>query len=450
MYISIFGLFFLLSILLVFNFKSIKTKSLLKILGLLLLFSFTFTFSPYIWHINFSSLDYWKCCICVLILISFFVIVNIIEEKTFDIYLLSLLVLIGSLIIVTCDHLLIIYLGLELQTFSFFILISKNRVSMRGSEAGLKYFILGALSSGFYLLGLCFIFLSGVSLNIKELIIISNQIFVVIGLLLIILSFTFKLALVPLHFWIPDIYEGSSWDVISLLSTLPKISVLSIIMQLIFNSSILLTCSLLSIIIGTLGALNQSKFKRLLAYSGISHMGFVVLGYNLLAIEGYEVGFIYLSIYILTMLSVFLMIINSPWNKDYYIIELSGLQYTNKILALTWLFIILSIAGIPPLSGFISKWFILWNLISNNYLISSLIGILFSAIGAAYYLRIVKITYFQKQSSYLVWSKVLKYENSNNELHYSLLGLGLFFTVVLIFNANPLIGLVNFVFLYFY
>lgn len=451
MNINIIGLSLLSLIFVIFSYELIKTKNYFKIFGLIMLSSVIPFFISFSYgHVNIFSLTYWKLFIVVLIIISFFVILNIIEERTFDIYLLISLVLLGSLIIVICDHLLIIYLGLELQTFSFFILISKNRSSIKSSEAGLKYFILGALSSGLYLLGLSLFFLSGVSLSISEVLFMSSDILIIIGSILILLSFAFKLALFPLHFWIPDIYEGSSWDIISLISTLPKISILTILIQLSVNLNLLLFCSLISIVIGTLGALNQSKLKRLLAYSGISHMGFIVLGLNLLFIEGYEISYVYITIYIITMLSIFLMVINSPWKKDYYIIELSGLQYINRMLSLTWLIIFLSIAGIPPLSGFLSKWFILWNIINYDYLISGLIGIIFSAIGAGYYLRVVKINYFQKQASYLTWNKILKSKKQYNETQIFILGIGVFFTILLIINPTPLISIINFIFFYYY
>ena len=411
-----------------------------------LLVMFFFCFSS-LW-LDMFSLPYWKLFLVSLILICFFFISVILEEKTFDVYLLLLLVLLGSVLIVLCDHLLIIYLGIELQTFSFFILISKNRSSIKGSEAGLKYFILGALSSGLYLLGLCLFFLSGLSLNLSEVFLFSSDILVIIGSMLVLLSLSFKLALFPLHFWIPDIYEGSSWDVIGFLSTLPKISIISILMQIIINSNLLLFCSLLSITIGTLGALNQSKLKRLLAYSGISHMGFIILGYSLLCSEGNEISYLYITIYMLTMVSLFILIINSKLGRDYYIIEIGGLQYINKLLAVTWLIIFLSIAGIPPLSGFMSKWFILWSTINYDYLFCSLVGILFSAIGAGYYLRIVKIMYFQKKSSYLAWNKILSKKESitGSDVQYILLGFGIFFSLLVILNPSPLVLGVNFVF----
>lgn len=387
-------------------------------------------------------------------LFLFIIISNLIKNINFDIYLLFFLVLIGSLVIISSDHLLIIYLGLELQTFSLFILISKNKGSVKSSEAGLKYFILGAISSGLYLLGLCLFFISNTSLNIKDLIILNNDIITSIGFSLVLLSFSFKLGLSPLHFWLPDIYEGSSWDVISILSTIPKISVLSIFIQIIIKVDLIFFFCLLSVIIGTLGALNQTKLKRLLAYSSISHMGFLVLGFSMINSTGYEVSFIYLFIYIFTIISIFILIINTSLLKEYYIVELSGLQYINKTISLSWLIIIFSIAGIPPLSGFISKWFVLWNIIGFDYIFSSLILILFSIIGAVYYLRVIKIIYFQKQSSYISWVKILNKKNLpykfNGNLNITFLGLGIFFSVLLIINPNPLISFINLLILYFY
>jgi len=401
-------------------------------------------------HNNIIFMENWKIFLVFLVFLLFLIILTLMIEDNFDVYLLYLLVLIGSLIIICCDHLLIIYLGLELQTFSLFVLIAKNKSSIKGSEAGLKYFILGAISSGLYLLGLCFLFLFGISLNLKLLMINLDNSLVILSLTLILLSFGFKLGLSPFHFWLPDIYEGSSWDVISLISSIPKLSVLSIFIQIIINSNLILFVSLISIIIGTLGALNQTKLKRLLAYSSISHMGFIVLGYSLLNLIGYEISFIYLFIYMITSISLFIIILKTPLLKDYYIIELSGLQYINKTLSLTWLIIFLSIAGIPPLSGFISKWFILWNTITSNFIFSSIIIILFSMIGAAYYLRVVKILYFQKQASYLTWTKVLNYKHKKENYNSFFLGWVIFFSIFFILNPDPFLVYINYILFYFF
>ena len=398
-------------------------------------------FNPMIWHINFSSYDTWKLLIISVIFISVISIFLLIKDYRFEIICLNLMVLLGSLIIITCDHLLVIYLGLELQTFSLFILISKNKTSIKGSEAGLKYFILGALSSGLYLLGVCFIFSSSLTLSLKDLYFISSfDLFSIkIGSILIILSLFFKLALFPLHFWIPDIYEGSSWEVLGLISTIPKISVLILILQLNNFSDLLLISSLLSIVIGTFGALNQTKLKRLLAYSGISHMGFILLGVSLISNQGYEISFVYLSVYLIIIISFFYLTLITILGKNSYIIELANINNVNKLLALTWAILFLSIAGIPPLSGFISKWFILWFILSNNYIISSLIAILFSAIAAGYYLRIVKIIYFQNKSSYITWNYILNNKKIGYSSHLYVLGFYLYIVLFLIINPNPIV-----------
>jgi len=336
-------------------------------------------------------------------ILSFMGVISNIKDYRFEVLSLNLLVLVGSLVVLLCDNLVILYLGLELQTFSMFILISKNKVFIKGAEAGLKYFILGALSSGLLLLGITFLFINSIPLSIKEINIIGD--FDIkslnIAVLLIMTSLLFKLAIFPLHFWVPDIYEGSSWDVICLLATIPKISIISVVFQILGFSNFLIICSVLSIIIGTIGAVNQTKIRRLLAYSGITHMGFVLLSLSIIGLKTYEAGFIYLIIYMISLLGVFFVIYSTFTTEVQYIIELGGLNISSKILALTWGVLFLSIAGIPPLSGFISKWLLLLSVIEYKYLFCSLIAVLFSAIAAAYYLRIVKIIFFQKKASYM-------------------------------------------------
>jgi len=444
-------LFIIITPIILFLYNIINLKFLFRLLVLCAITLFIYLFN--ITQISYNGIifvDNWKIFLLTLVLLLFVVITNLTYRDHFDVYLLYFLVLIGSLVIILCDHLLIIYLGLELQTFSLFILISKDRTSIKGSEAGLKYFILGAISSGIYLLGLCLIFLSGVSLSLKSLLIHSNDSFVLLGTTLILISFCFKLGLSPFHFWLPDIYEGSSWSVLTILSTIPKISVLCVFVQLLINTNLIIFCCLGSVIIGTLGAFNQTKLKRLLAYSSISQMGFIILGITMVIPIGYEISFIYLLIYMITILSIFIMIIITPTLKECYIVELGGLHYINRILSLTWLIMFLSVAGIPPLSGFISKWFILWNIIFTDYFFSSIILIIFSIVGAVYYLRIIKIVYFQKQACYLTWNKILTKESITNNYNTIFLGFGLFFSFLFIINLNPLLVIINYLFLYFY
>ena len=433
------ALLFLAVLIFLIEFNKIKKFNFVMIL-VSLYFLTELLMSNNIWHLNFLSNDFWRNVIMLLVLISFIGVLNMIKDHRFEIIALNIMVFTGSVMIILCDHLIIIYLGLELQTFSLFILISKNKISIKGSEAGLKYFILGALSSGLFLLGTSFIFTTGLSLNLKDIYI--NGGFEInsikIAIILICLSLFFKLAIFPLHFWIPDIYEGSSWEVITLLSTLPKISVLSIILQILGYSNLFILCALASIIVGTIGALNQTKLKRLLAYSGISHMGFIMLGFGILSNQGYEASFVYLFIYVITMIGLFLLVKFTFFTKNYYLIELGGQNISNKVIAFSWGVFFLSVAGVPPLSGFISKWLILTVVMDYQYIISALIGITFSAIAAGYYLRVLKITYFQKSASYLNWEYIMKPKDNIITFKEYLIGFSIYMSLFLIIHPSSI------------
>lgn len=420
-----------------------KNKSNINYLFISLFIILLIINSYWIFDTNFFSIQPWKYGFLLMIFGLFLTILELIEKNNLEIYCLVCLVFIGSILLVISSNLITLYLGLELQTFCIFILIAKNRLSVKGSEAGLKYFILGAISSGFYLLGITMLFLIGSSLEIVDLKIISNDLIFNISLIFITLSLCFKLTLFPLHFWIPDVYEGSSWEIISLISTLPKISVICILIQMLINSDLIIIFSLLSIIIGTLGSFNQSKTKRLFGYSGISHMGFIMLSYGVFINTGFIVGNLYLVIYMIGMISIFSLIINF-FTKSKYIIELSHLKFSSRCVSISWVLLILSIAGIPPLSGFISKWFLLWNTINFDFAISSFIIILFSAIGAGYYLRLVKMVYFQKKSSFFLWESILTKGLVKNELSLLVLGIYLFFSFFLILNFSFFIDILNF------
>nr|YP_010890152.1 NADH dehydrogenase subunit 2 [Stephanomia amphytridis]WJJ70200.1 NADH dehydrogenase subunit 2 [Stephanomia amphytridis] len=443
--------FFTLFLFIGFIFINLFYKDKILFIFFILFFIFLW-FNKYL-NLNFFFYDNWKNLVILFMFILCYIINNLIKEFNFEEWVLSFIVLFGSIVIITCDHFFILYLGLELQTFSLFILISKNKLWLKSSEAGLKYFILGALSSGLFLLGISIIFLSGYSLNIQDYIFSSwyKESILIISSLLIFLSLFFKISLFPLHFWIPDIYEGSSWKIIGLIGSLPKISIIYILIQFKEMTDIFIICSLISIIIGTLGALNQTKIKRLLAYSGISHIGFMILILNIHNQKGFNINNIYLLVYIIGLIAIIILISNLNLSNNNYIIELSSNQFINKIIGLSWIILLLSIAGIPPLSGFISKWLVLWTILEENYIISSILCILFSAIGAAYYIRLIKIIYFQKNSSFVVWKSILlRYNNSNNiiNINFYFLGLFIFFILFFILKPSPLFLLFNFYFTY--
>nr|ALO20703.1 NADH dehydrogenase subunit 2 [Liriope tetraphylla] len=389
------------------------------------------------WHMNMWSFNNWKYFIKVLLLIITLKIWFLLDRKDINNSVLLLFVLVGSILLISCEHLLLIYLALELQTFSLFVLIAKNRNSMLSTEAGLKYFILGAISSGIFLLGVSIIYGISLSMSLKDIAFINQDNFIlIVAQSLILIALLFKLTAVPFHMWAPDVYEGASTEIVALIATVPKVSVLIVLMNLNFPSDLLLLAAVFSMVFGTLGALNQNKIKRLIAYSGISHMGFILLGIALFNIYGQEASFVYLLIYLFMIIATFSIILISPM-KNYLIIELSGVIKNNKTVGLTWAILLLSIGGIPPLAGFISKWLLLWTSLNNAFYVGSLIGILCSMVAGAYYLRIVKIVYFQKTSNFIVWENLLNKDIVINESLALILGISIYMVLFLIINPNP-------------
>ena len=410
----------------------------LVLIGILFIGLFYFIIGDFSdWHMNMWSFNNWKYFIKVLLLIITLKIWFLLDRKDINNSVLLLFVLVGSILLISCEHLLLIYLALELQTFSLFVLIAKNRNSMLSTEAGLKYFILGAISSGIFLLGVSIIYGISLSMSLKDIAFINQDNFIlIVAQSLILIALLFKLTAVPFHMWAPDVYEGASTEIVALIATVPKISVLIVLMNLNFPSDLLLLAAVFSMIFGTLGALNQNKIKRLIAYSGISHMGFILLGIALFNIYGQEASFVYLLIYLFMIIATFSIILISPM-KNYLIIELSGVIKNNKTVGLTWAILLLSIGGIPPLAGFISKWLLLWTSLNNAFYVGSLVGILCSMVAGAYYLRIVKIVYFQKTSNFIVWENLLNRDMIINESLALILGISIYMVLFLIINPNP-------------
>ena len=407
----------------------------------LLTIPFAFMFQThYSSFYNFVDLPSWKLIVIGMILILFVGSKMIGEDVSFEVSALSLLLLFGALLVVISEHLIIIYLAVELQTFCVFILIAKNKSSLKGAEAALKYFILGAISSGLLLLGVSLLLYESCSLSVSGLRVdwLLSSLLLQVGVTLIVVALLFKLAAAPLHFWIPDIYEGSSWSIIAFISTITKISVVVVLQQIGFGVNLLGPIVICSLIVGTFGALNQTKLKRLLGYSGINHMGFILIGLLILGTHGYESTYSYLVIYFSLMLGILGLSYLGWKNSDLFLVELSLYHTTSRVLAFSWGVLFLSIAGIPPLSGFLSKWLMILLLANNGYLITVLVALLVSAIGAGYYLRVVKINYFQKQSSYMVWEHALSIKDQGNLWVGGLIGINIYFSLFLILNAQPL------------
>lgn len=363
-----------------------------------------------------------------------------IEGITRQWVLLMLIVVLSSLLLVSSVNWLSIYLAIELQTLTMFILVAIKRESAYSTEGGLKYFVLGAVSSGLLLFGCALLYgLSGQT-SVQGL---NSCLTADVGKILITVSFLFKLSVAPFHMWAPDVYDGSATIIVASLATISKIAMFSVLVQIGPVINVVLVCAVFSIICGSIGALNQTKIKRLLAYSGIGHMGFVLFGVAIGSLESTQASLIYMIIYVIMTLCSFSVILALNLTKN-LIVEVSGISRENSVLALTLALSFLSIAGIPPLAGFLSKWLILLAGISSGYYLICLIIVLSSVIAGVYYVRLVQIIYFplgSRDYSMLVWQRVLKKEKRIDFSKSIIIGVTFFIILFLIVSPNFLLQL---------
>ncbi|OSC96162.1 NADH dehydrogenase subunit 2 [Trametes coccinea BRFM310] len=357
----------------------------------------------------------------------------------------SLIVLFSSLgasLLVSSADLISMYLSIELQSFGVYILSTLYRDSESATSAGLKYFLLGSLSSCFILLGSGIVYTySGLTQleSIYNLISVSENIQILqgitFGIVLIIVGYLFKISAAPLHNWAPDVYDDSPTIVTIWLTIMPKISILIFLLEIqsqignslltIFSLSLknlLLISSLLSLLIGTIVGLSQSKIKRLLAYSTISHIGFILLALAINTEQSIDSFLFYIVQYSLTNLNTFLILIalgyvlknNSQtilesFQDIKYINELKGLFFNHPILSLSLTICLFSMAGVPPLLGFFSKQFVLYSAMQSEYYFIGIIAILVSVISASYYLKIIKVLHSENK-------EVIEDSNDNSPL----------------------------------
>uniref|UniRef100_A0AAU8HQ28 NADH:ubiquinone reductase (H(+)-translocating) n=1 Tax=Porifera sp. TaxID=3140030 RepID=A0AAU8HQ28_9METZ len=356
--------------------------------------------------------------------------------------ILILIVALSSLLLVSSVNWLSIYLAIELQTLILFILAALRRDSAYSTEAGLKYFVLGAVSSGLFLFGCALLYGLTGETSIQG---INSVLIADVGKILITISLLFKLSAAPFHMWAPDVYEGAPTTTTALLATIPKVGVFSILVQIGPVTNVVLVCGVLSIVYGAIGALNQTKIKRLLAYSGIGHMGFTLFGIAVGSFESVQASLIYIIIYIIMTICSFSIILSLKLTKD-LIIEVSGLSRDNPVIALTLALTFLSIAGIPPLAGFLSKWLILLAGVSSGYYLICGIVVVSSVIAGVYYVRLVQIIYFpfgRADYSLLIWQKVLRKEKRINLSKSLLIGFTFFIILFLMISPNFLLQITH-------
>ena len=328
-------------------------------------------------------------------------------------FTISLLGLVGSMVMISANSLLMLYLGIELLSLSLYALIGFNKNSSLSSEAAIKYYVLGAMSSGILLFGISIIYgFTGSILysDIGDKMLTINTesieyIAIIFGIVFITASLCFKFGAAPFHMWVPDIYQGSLISTTILLSTIPKIAVFVVFLKLYYVpfliikfvwADILIFVGMLSIIIGSIFALTQENIKRLLAYSAIANIGFIILSIGLVTVSGLQASLFYTIVYSMTALASFGIIthitVNSCGIEN--VSDLAGLSKTHPYFALLVLITMLSAAGIPPLIGFHAKLMVIKSLIDSSYILLSIIVVMMTVISAYYYLRIIKTIYF--------------------------------------------------------
>jgi len=329
-----------------------------------------------------------------------------------EFYTLSLFALLGAMVLISAGSLLTVYLGLELLTLSSYALVAIDRKSLPGSEAAMKYFVLGSLASGLLLFGMSLIFGATGSLDLTDLSQAltagaGEDMLLTFGLVFIVLGIAFKFGAVPLHMWLPDVYHGAPLPITLFLSSVPKLAAVALAIRLLDNGMIalhddwqgmLMVLAAMSMVLGNVVAIAQSNIKRMLAYSTIAHVGFILLGLLPATQQGYAAAMFYAIVYALMSAGSFavLILLSKKGVEAENLDDLKGLARRNPWHALMMLMLMFSLAGIPVFVGFFAKWQVIAAALSAGFTGLSVLAVVTAVIGAFYYLRVVKLMYFDE------------------------------------------------------
>ena len=332
--------------------------------------------------------------------------------------------ILGMMVMISSNDLMVFYIGLELQSLALYVLASFNRDQLKSSESGLKYFVLSALSSGLLLYGCSLIYGFSGSTNFDVIAdtVSSNNYGLTFGIVFILVGLSFKISAVPFHMWAPDVYEGSPTPVTLFFSIVPKIAALTVFIRFLYIpfinmidqwQPILIFISIASMIFGAVAAIGQKNLKRLIAYSSIGHIGYALAGLSVGTNEGLQSSIVYISIYIVMNLGFFSCLLMMKKNDLYFetIDDLSGLSRNHPILSICFMVVLFSLAGIPPLAGFFAKFYIFKSVIEQSMYFLAIVGLLSTVIAAFYYLRIIKVIYFDEpkekyDTDHSIWLKI--------------------------------------------
>ena len=362
----------------------------------------------------------------------------------YEYILFILFAILGSFVLISSDNFLTAFIGLELQSLSLYLMAAFNTKNLKSNEAGIKYFSLGALSSGFLLFGISMIYYDTGSFymqNLNNFTTISE-----IGLSLVLISLFFKVSAAPFHIWTPDVYEGSPTISTLFFASLPKFASLIFLFRVYqelnisgiqsLNYIFQIVCAI-SLLVGVYGAITQKVIKRLLAFSSINHIGFMLLGIMSYQFMSEGTLFFYLIIYLITTFGIFAVLLNLRTVEGEFIkiSQLNGLRFTSNSKSISMLVFFFSLAGIPPFAGFFAKFFILSASITDGFFFLSIVAVLSSVIAAFYYLTIIKNMFFNKSEIELL--------DDNNKIGKAIfVSFGLIITLFF-FYPDPLINLVD-------
>lgn len=329
----------------------------------------------------------------------------------FEYPVLVLFAVTGMLMMISANDLIALYVGLELQSLALYVVAAFKRDSARSSEAGVKYFVLGALSSGMLLYGASLIYGFTGSTEFTQIAQAvqpsGDNLGLIFGLVFLLAGFAFKISAVPFHMWTPDVYEGAPTPVTAFFAAAPKIAAMALFVRVVITAfpsvtpdwqQIVIFIAIASMGLGAFAAIGQRNIKRLMAYSSIGHMGYALVGLAPATVEGVQGVIIYLAIYLVMTLGTFACILSLRRGGKMVeeIDQLSGLSRTSPLMALILAILLFSLAGIPPLAGFFAKFYVFLAAIEAKLYTLAVVGVLLSVVGAFYYLRIVKIMYFDE------------------------------------------------------
>ncbi len=368
-------------------------------------------------YVNDAFAKFMKLLTVIGALVSLAMSVDFAKRENFDQFefpILVLLATLGMMLMVSANNMLALYMGLELQSLALYVVAAINRDNLKSTEAGLKYFVLGALSSGMLLYGISLVYgftgQIGFDAIAQALSGGERQVGLLFGLVFILAGLAFKISAVPFHMWTPDVYEGAPTPVTAFFASAPKMAAMAMLVRVVMDGfkpithdwqQVIVFISIASMVLGAFAAIGQTNIKRLMAYSSIGHVGFALVGLAAGSQAGVQGVATYMIIYLVMTLGTFAFILSmrTKDNQVEQISDLAGLSKTNPVRALILTVLMFSLAGIPPLAGFFAKWYVFLAAIQADLLTLSIIGVLASVVGAFYYLRIIKIMWFDEPAA---------------------------------------------------